>query len=54
MYGLKHIIAVQKLTSVVEFWALLSSVDCHCSSAQSNCHWQCSSQERPTKILSTS
>jgi len=50
----KRIIIVQKLTSVVELWALLSPRCRHRSSARSNCHRQCSSQERPTKIVSTS
>jgi len=43
-----------KLTLMVELWALFLPVVCHCSSAQSNCHPYGSSQERPTKILSTS
>jgi len=54
MQSHKHTIIGQKLTTVVELWALLSPRVCHCSSARSNCHQQCSSQERPTTILSTS
>jgi len=50
----KRIIIAQKPTLVVKLWALLSPRVHHRLSTRSNSHWQCSSQERPMKILSTS
>ena len=50
MHWQKRIIIVQKLTLVVELWALLSPC---CPPSLERMIWQCSSQERPTKILST-
>ena len=43
---LKIVSLVLKLTLGVEVWALLYSVDCHCSSSHFNFCWKYSSQEK--------